>query len=155
MAYCGCCYLSVSTQCVHVCVISLVHTKDLEPNQVWIKALNKYLLNEWMSFLWLKYFIFYYIVIKSIGEGYASFLSVVSFFVLPTSLQTCGLLLHDAYATCFPISGPSHVLFPLPGMLSSLPPSTSPLFPSFAKFLMMNYLSRGSSFIILSKHLPA
>ena len=59
-----------------------------------------------------------------------SCLSVLSFFFLPTSLQTYGLLLHDAYATFFPVSGPSHMLFPLPGILSSLiPASTSPLFP--------------------------
>lgn len=37
---------------VYVCVISLLYARDLEPNQVWIKALNKYFLNEWMSFLW-------------------------------------------------------------------------------------------------------
>ena len=29
---------------VYVCAISLLYARDLEPNQVWIKALNKYLL---------------------------------------------------------------------------------------------------------------
>ena len=59
-----------------------------------------------------------------------SCLSVLSFFFLPTSLQTYGLLSHNAYATFSPISGLSHMLFPLPGILSSLlPPSTSPPFP--------------------------
>lgn len=88
MAYYDCYYLSVSTQCVYVCVISLVYAKDLEPNQVWIKALNKYLLNEWMSFLWLKYFIFYYILIKSIDEGYASFLSLCFIFLFLAYITT-------------------------------------------------------------------
>lgn len=103
---------------VYVCVISLLYARDLEPNQVWIKALNKYFLNEWMSFLWNILFSTTYSLNPLMKAMHPSCLCFI--FLLLAHITT-NLWTPVTWWICtfFPISGPSHTLFPWYTLLST------------------------------------
>lgn len=127
-------------------------------------SINICWMNEWMSLLWLEYFIvFYYIFIKIhiLDQGFAGFLSLhfislLAYITTKLWRPVKWLICHaPSYIRTF-----SHVVSSTWNTLPSIPSFYQSPVLLFAKFLTFKYLSKGyfskgSSLIIISKHLHA